>query len=184
MRPLLESARHVQDLLRSEGWKFCFIGGVALQRWGEPRVTQDMDVTLLTGFGLEEQYIDILLALLPSRIPHARAFALQNRVLLLKTESEIGIDIALGALPFEKDIVQRATEFEFLPGIVLTTCSAEDLIVMKAFADRDRDWVDIRGIIERQRVLDSNQILRELAPLVELKEAPGIILRLEKLLAG
>lgn len=109
-----------------------------LQRWGEPRVTQDVDVTLLTGFGGEETYIETLLRQFPARIENARQFALQNRVLLLTSASGIGIDVALGGLPFEESVVSRATQFEYLPKLPLLTCSAEDLIILKAFADRAR----------------------------------------------
>jgi hypothetical protein len=31
---------------------------------------------------------------------------------------------------------------EFAPDIILPTCSAEDLFVMKAFASRPQDWID------------------------------------------
>jgi hypothetical protein len=37
-------------------------------------------------------------------------------------------------MPFEESAVARATPYEFAPGIFLVTASAEDLIVMKAFA--------------------------------------------------
>jgi len=59
---VLEAAETVQAFCRLQGWKFCFIGGVAVQRWGEPRLTQHVDLTLLTGFGNEETYADTLLA--------------------------------------------------------------------------------------------------------------------------
>ena len=42
-------------------------GGYTVQRWGEPRLTQDVDITLLTGFGGEESYVDALLASLAPR---------------------------------------------------------------------------------------------------------------------
>ena len=92
-------------------WHFCFMGGLAVQRWGEPRLTQDIDVTLLTGFGAEESYIDTLLMLYPGRRPDAKSFALQYRVLLLRSSRGIGVDIALGALPFEETCIKRATYF-------------------------------------------------------------------------
>jgi hypothetical protein len=54
---------------------------------------------------------------------------------------------------------------------VLVTCSAEDLVVLKAFADRMQDWLDIEGIIVRQGAsLDRSLVLQELGPLLELKE--------------
>jgi hypothetical protein len=66
-----------------------------------------------------------------------------NRVVLLESGSGIAIDIALGGLPFEAEMVARATREELAPGSFARTVSAEDLIVLKAFADRDRDWIDI-----------------------------------------
>jgi hypothetical protein len=53
---------------------------------------------------------------------------------------------------------------------------------MKAFADRDRDWLDIETVLVRQgATLNWKQITSELNPLSELKEAPDIPDRLEKL---
>jgi hypothetical protein len=51
---VLAAAGEVQSFCQQHGWRFCFIGGVAVQRWGEPRLTQDVDLTLLTGFGKED----------------------------------------------------------------------------------------------------------------------------------
>ncbi len=172
---LYATAAEIQSLCRKNGWKFCFIGGVALQRWGKPRVTEDVDLTILTGFQQEESYLRVLLDHFPARIENAFRFAMENRVLLIKSQSDIGIDVALGGFPFEESAVARASEFEFLPNISLITCSAEDLIVYKAFANRGRDWVDIEGVIGRQREnLDWRYIERQLQPLIELKEEPEI----------
>jgi len=64
----------------------------------------------------------------------------------------------------------------------LLTCSAEDLVIMKAFANRPRDWADIKSVIERSPVeLDKTYILARLAPLAEIKSAPEIIATLKAL---
>lgn len=60
MIDLVEEAEKMQSFCREQGWKFCFIGGLALQIWGEPRVTEDVDLTLLTGFGNERYFINML----------------------------------------------------------------------------------------------------------------------------
>lgn len=52
MKPLLEVAHELQHVLEVKHRRFAFIGGLALQRWGEPRVTQDVDATVFTGFYL------------------------------------------------------------------------------------------------------------------------------------
>ena len=75
--------------------------------------------------------------------------------------------------------------FEYERGkSALITCSAEDLIVYKAFADRGLDWHDVETILVRQgNALDFPYIYRELGPLAELKEAPEIVPRLQTLAA-
>lgn len=182
MKDLFEAARRVQVFLDTHGWQSCIIGGIAVQRWGEPRLTRDVDVTLLAGLGSEEKYVDEILRHFASRISDARDFALSRRVMLLVAEDGTDIDLALGGLPFEERTVQRASDFEFYPGMTLRTCSAEDLITMKAFAGREQDWGDVKSIIARQgRALNWQVILPELRPLCELKESPEIVQRLERL---
>jgi hypothetical protein len=177
---LIRVAADIQTLLESERWRFCFIGGLAVERWGEPRETVDVDLTLLTGFGGEDPYIRKLLSHFEGRVTDAAGFARENRVLLLRSSSGVGIDIALGALPFEESVVARASRFSFPSDTPLLTCSAEDLVVLKAFASRGKDWVDIDGVIIRQTgKLDWAYINDQLRPLVELKGAPEILTELE-----
>jgi hypothetical protein len=51
LNPLFEAASRLQQFCSDQKWSFCFIGGVAAQRRGEPRFTKDADLTLLTGTG-------------------------------------------------------------------------------------------------------------------------------------
>jgi hypothetical protein len=175
MKSLFLAAAELDTLLVKQGWRYCFIGGIALQRWGQPRLTNDVDVTLLTGFGNEAAYVDVLLKQYRARIPNGRDFALEHRTLLLQSQDGIPIDVALGGIEFEERVVSRATRYEFLPGVSLLTCSAEDLLVLKAFADRPRDWGDVETIITRQQTqLDWRYILEQLEPLCHAKGAPEI----------
>jgi hypothetical protein len=179
---VIAAAAELQAVCEAEAWRFCLIGGMALQRWGEARETVDVDLTLLTGFGGEERFITRLTSAFAPRIDDAAAFAVANRVLLLRTQSGVGLDVALGGLPFEARAIERSSTFRFPPDVNLRTCSAEDLIVLKVFADRPRDWADVEGILVRQTGrLDWGHVRDELAPLLELKEAPELLDRLERL---
>ncbi|MBN8249450.1 MAG: hypothetical protein J0L84_18645 [Verrucomicrobia bacterium] len=142
-----------------------------------------MDLTLLTGFGAEEPFVHSLLARFQPRAANAFEFALRHRVLLLQTQTGFGIDVALGALPFEESAVARARDVELVPGHPLRICTAEDLIVFKAFAGRPLDWQDVRMTIVRQgeAKLDWNYVLKHLTPLAEVKEQPEILRQLEHL---
>jgi hypothetical protein len=182
MKSLFLVAADLETFLIEQGWRYCFIGGLALQRWGQPRLTNDIDLTILAGFGNEAVYIDALLGRYHARIPEGRGFALKHRVLLLQSRDGIPIDVALGGIAFEEQVVARATRYEFLPDLSLLTCSAEDLIVLKAFADRPRDWGDVETIIARQQArLEWDYIFEQLEPLCQVKEAPEIMDRLCRL---
>lgn len=183
MNPIFAAALEIQEFCRAWGFRFCFIGGLSLQRWGEPRLTQDVDLTVISGFGREPEYADQFLSVFPPRIPDAREFALRHRVLLLLSRDGISLDVALGAMPFEERAVSRSSPFLVADGISLLTCSAEDLIVFKAFAGRALDWIDIEGIVLRQhRRLDEVLIWQELTPLLELKGDEQTGPRLRRLL--
>ena len=177
--PILEAAIEIQTFLEKHRARYCFIGGVAVQRWGEPRFTKDADLSLLTDFVDDEKWTDLLLGKFNARYPGARDFALQRRVLLIKASNGTDLDVSLSGLAFEKNCIERASRWSFDNGSHLLTCSAEDLIVHKAFADRPLDWIDIEGVIMRQgAALRTRQILAELQPLAELKEQPEIVERL------
>jgi hypothetical protein len=171
MNALFEAATAFERFCRARGWSLCVIGGLAVQRWGEPRQTRDIDVTILTGLGGEERFVDPLLEGFAPRIAEARRFALRHRVLLVQTKDGIPIDISLAGLPFEERVIQRSSAFFLGVEATITTCSAEDLIVLKAFADRPQDWLDIEGILVRQGSgLNWPQIRWELSALLELKD--------------
>lgn len=183
MKGILAAAAELQAFCRLHSWRFCFIGGLAVQRWSQPRFTHDADMTLLTGIGTEESYIDPLLARFQARFPHEREFAVRNRVVRLISSTDVPLDVALGALPFEERTVGRASPWKVRAQRVhLITCSAEDLIVHKAFASRGQDWIDLEGVVTRHgRKLKIDQIWSELRPLVELKEEPEILAKLQKI---
>jgi hypothetical protein len=183
MHPAIEAALELQQFLDEKGEKFCIIGGLAVQRWGEVRLTVDADATVLTEWSRDEFVTDLLLGspFLP-RLADARDFALKNRVLLLKNAKGTHVDVALGALEFENRSVMRSSLWTLSESAKLRTCSAEDLLVHKTFAGRTRDWTDIEGILQRQGAkLDLAIVRSELTPLLELKGAPESLDRLAAL---
>ena len=131
MRNVLKAASDLQQFCLDRGWQFCFIGGIAVQRWGHPRYTDDADLTLLTGWWNEESFVDPLLERFAPRRPDARAFALRHRVLLLRHENGIDLDVGLGAVPFEEASIARSSVWEVRRHRPLRTCSAEDLILKR-----------------------------------------------------
>ncbi|MGH8884412.1 MAG: hypothetical protein ACRDYX_04420 [Egibacteraceae bacterium] len=143
-------------------------------------MTRDVDLTLIVGYGREAAFVDALLERFPARIEDAREFALHTRVVLVSARNGVPIDVALGALPFEERSVVRSSPFAVGKDLTLRTCSAEDLVVHKVFAGRERDWLDVEGVIVRQGPdLDREIVWHEVLPLLELKDATGDAERLQ-----
>ncbi|NOZ67707.1 MAG: nucleotidyl transferase AbiEii/AbiGii toxin family protein [Deferribacteres bacterium] len=181
MNPQFNAIWEAHRFFKKEGIPYVLIGGIALQWWGEPRFTRDVDVTILVEPGEEEKVIRKILNKFSPRISDALEFAIKNRVCLVKSKSGYEIDISLGIPGYEEEVIRRTVECELDRNRTVNICSAEDLIIHKAVAGRPQDLSDIEGIILRQgRKLDVEYIhlwLREFSDILETGE---IIERFEK----
>ncbi len=178
---LWDAARQLQEFLDACGYPFCFIGGISLQRWGEPRLTEVLDATIVVEFGEEGSVVAALIKRYQSRVPDPMQFAIQARIVLVQDIHGFRIDVSLGGMPFERRMIDRATNWQALGNGNIRTCSAEDLVILKSFASRPQDWIDVEKVIIRQQNLDRDLIIHELSPLAQLKEEPEIVQHLQSL---
>lgn len=152
MNPRFEAAWEIHKFLTKHKITYAIIGGTALPRWGEPRFTKDVDLTVLPS--LEEgvaPFVRLLLTRFTSRDPDALAFARQNRVVKIKASNQCDVDVSLGVPGYEEEMLRRAVDYELSKGKTVRVCSAEDLIILKSVAGRPQDLIDIAGVIIRQR---------------------------------
>lgn len=185
MKPLFQAAEKTQAFFEAQGWRFCFIGGVALQRWGEPRLTKDVDAILYTGLRGEDRFAAELMAAFKPRVDDLLGFINQNRVALLQMSKRphVPVDVSFAGLPYEEEVIDRSSKYQFGKKFKLRTCSADDLIVLKAFAGRPQDVADVDSVLRRQRgQLDLDYIRDRLKVLADLKEEPEILDRLEEMI--
>ncbi|HTX90847.1 MAG TPA: nucleotidyl transferase AbiEii/AbiGii toxin family protein [Anaerolineales bacterium] len=175
IEPFRAAIEAVQRLLAKFGNRGVIIGGIAVGFLGRPRLTEDVDAMFLLSLQDIPRFLEAAKAeSLSPRIPEADEFARKNRVLLLQySPTETNIDISLGLLPFEEEVVQRS--------IVLTTGTlsvrlptAEDLIIMKAIAHRPKDLEDIRTIVDKNPGLDIGRIERWVQAFGEALETPAL----------
>jgi hypothetical protein len=176
LAPQFAAALEALDAFRQMAGSGCIIGGLAVQRWGEPRFTQDADLTILAPLGSEAQIVDALLNRFQPRRPDARTHALDRRVLLLRASNGVSLDISLAALPFEEDVLRRASAWRHVEDVPLITCSAEDLVIYKLVAARPGDIQDVIGVVGRQgEKLDAARIRDWGQQFAELKEDPDLL---------
>ena len=175
IEPFRAAIEALQRLLEKFDNRGVIIGGIAVGFLGRPRLTEDVDAMFLLSTQsiprfLEEAKIENI----EPRIPNADEFARKNRVLLLQhVPTETNIDISLGMMPFEEEMVER--------GIVQSTStlsirlpSPEDLIIMKAVAHRPKDLEDIRTIVDKNPQLDVARIKQWVKQFAEVLEMPSL----------
>jgi len=170
----LNAAWETHQFFDKEGIRYAIMGGIAVQHWGEPRFTRDVDVTIMIPSGQEEEVLKKILSVFSPRIPDALEFALKHRICLVKNKEGCEIDISLGIPGYEEEMMRRTVECDLGEGCIVRICSAEDLIIHKAVAGRPQDLFDIEGIIMRQgdklEVKYIRKWLKEFSYLLESKE--------------
>ncbi len=181
MIDLIREASVLQDFLESKGWDFFFIGGVAVQIWGQPRLTQDIDLTVFTNLRNEPELVAEFLKRYKPKFSGVEHFALTERILPMFTESGIGIDLTLGGLSDTSEALTRSTYQRFVEDLSLRICSADDLIIMKTVAARPRDWIDVESVVIRQEKLDWDYIISTLNSLTDYKDLRPEIENLDSL---
>jgi len=159
------------------------IGGIAASILGKSRLTFDIDAVFLLSLEEIPGFIEAASKYgIEPRIVKARDFAQKNRVILLKhSASDTEIDISLGVLPFEIEMVARAQQVE-IDQIQLRIPTAEDLIILKSIAHRPKDLEDIRAVARNHPDLDRGRIRFWVEQFGEALDQPDLWEMIEKLL--
>ncbi len=175
IEPFRATIEAIQRLLAKFDNRGVIIGGIAVGFLGRPRLTEDVDAMFLLSTHDIPKFLEAAKTEnIQPRIPNAEEFARKNRVLLLQhSPTETNIDISLGILPFEEEMVER--------GIVQSTSTLsvrlptpEDLIIMKAIAHRPKDLEDIRTIVDKNPTLDIARIEQWVKSFAEVLEMPSL----------
>lgn len=180
MLPIYEAAWEMHQYFTRRRIPYVIIGGVAVQKWGRPRLTKDVDLTISVPLEQTEKFITHIEKNFKSRVPDLKTFARQNRVVLLYARNGREIDISLALPGYEDLLMQRAQPFKLASRKILRVCSPEDLIIHKAVAGRPQDLSDLQGIVFRQAtMLDCDYIRHWLSEFSLLLESDEIIHRFE-----
>ena len=147
---LLDALAAVAAALAFSDAPSMIIGGIAVIARGVPRHTIDIDATIWAE-ALDPELLLVQSAshrLVP-RAHDALEFARRHQVLLLHHEpTGIPVDLSLAWLPFERRALERAEPVDF-GGVTIRVATAEDLVIYKAVAWRDRDRADVERLLTR-----------------------------------
>lgn len=160
------------------------IGGLAVQQWGQARLTVDADFTVSVPVEKSDDVIRLITQRYPSRAVNPFEMASKTRMILVTASNGVKVDMSLALPGYEDEVMRRAKEVEVEPGTKLPICSAEDLIIHKAVAGRPQDIIDITTVVERQRQrLDKAYIRKWLSMFAETLENEEVIQRFERAVA-
>jgi predicted nucleotidyltransferase len=175
LEPFRAAIESLQRLLHKFDDRGVIIGGIAVGFLGKPRFTADVDAMFLLSTQAIPKFLELARAenIIP-RIQNAEEFARKNRILLLMhTPTETDIDVSLGILPFEEEMVERGSIKSFA-SLSIRLPTPEDLIIMKAIAHRPKDLEDIRTIAENYPNLDMKRIEGWIQAFGEVLETPDL----------
>jgi hypothetical protein len=186
LQPFHEPLESLQNLIARFNHKGVVIGGIAFGVLGRARFTEDLDAMFLLSTQdiphfLEEAKKEGI----EPRVENAVEFAKKRRVLLLRhTMTDTDIDISMGIMPLEEEIVERSSVQEFDDTLQVRLPTPEDLIIMKAIAHRPKDMEDIRVLAAKYPKLDVRRIERWVKDYAELLYAPDLWEEIRKILEG
>lgn len=184
LQPYREPLESLQNLIARFNHKGVVIGGIAVGVLGKARFTEDLDAMFLLSTQdiphfLEEAKQEGI----EPRVENAVEFAKKKRVLLLRhTITETDIDISMGIMPLEEEIVERSSVHDFDDTLQVRLPTPEDLIIMKAIAHRPKDMEDIRTLAAKYQNLDIPRIERWVKEYAELLYAPDLWEEIRKIL--
>ncbi|MFN0084267.1 MAG: nucleotidyl transferase AbiEii/AbiGii toxin family protein [Blastocatellia bacterium] len=181
--PFIEALRSLFEWLDAERTPGTSIGGVAVSLIAQPRATQDIDAVIWLEERAWESFLETGKAHgIIQRISDALDFARKSRVLLLKHEtSGISIDLSLGGLEFEREMIERSKKL-IVGGLAIRVPTPEDLVITKAVAQRPKDLADIDAILSVTPDLDTTRVLYWVQQFADALEMPEIADNLEKIL--
>ena len=183
LEPFRATIESIHRLLLKYDNRGVIIGGVAVALLGKPRYTADVDAMFLLSTQDIPQFLELAREenIIP-RVQGVEEFARKSRVLLLKhAPTETEIDISLGILPFEEEMVERGDVKSFA-NLSARLPTPEDLIVMKAIAHRPKDFEDIQTLVDKYPSLDRHRIEYWVKSFAEVLEAPDLWNEIERIL--
>lgn len=173
---LIEVVVEVSAYLENLGIPHMVIGGIATMNWGEPRATLDVDLSVLVSEAELSMFVQSLPSNLVSRAPQpVLEFIRRTRVLPLRHDSGVDVDLVFAVLPFEEEALERAIEVP-IEGTFVRVASAEDLVLMKIFSERSKDRGDVESVLSRRwHELDHAYLEPRVIELSHLMEDPSIL---------
>jgi predicted nucleotidyltransferase len=151
---------------------YMVIGGQAVLRYGEPRLTKDVDIALGTDLDQLPAILQLVDEIDLFPLVEPETFTRETMVLPCQ-ERQIGVrvDLIFSYSPYEQTALQRVQRIT-LAGEMVCFVSVEDLMIHKMIAGRSRDIDDVRSLLVRNPQYDRSYVEQWLRAFSGLLERP------------
>jgi predicted nucleotidyltransferase len=179
MQPELEQPlQEAVSFLEKSGYRYAVIGGIALSQWGAIRATRDVDIKVLVP---EMNYQAVRWDIQQAFPTQVGVQMPENPFIVAVMIEGVVVDFLLTLPGYEENIIERAVKRD-LGDFSVWICSAEDLIIQKAIAGREKDWPDVEALlIEQWGKLDQVYIEGWLSQFAEALEKPELLSKVHAL---
>jgi hypothetical protein len=167
-----ETLLAIDKICKNNSLPYALIGGLAGVVHKIPRVTQDIDITLLTDLQDIHKTGEILLkTFMPLKESPLDFFEKYFVLPVYYEPTKIRIDFSAGLGGFDRLVVKRSKRVTF--GKVETSvCSVEDLIIYKLVAGRLRDLADVEELFRiHHKTIDIQYLKKIASSFIELERA-------------
>ena len=140
---------------------YMVIGGQAVQLYGEPRMTRDIDLTLGLGSEGLDRVVEVCGRCGLKPLPATPAEFVRETMVLPALDERTGIrvDFIFSVTEYERQAIGRSRSVE-LDGVSVRFATVEDVVIHKMVAGRPRDLDDVRGILAKNTELDRGYVER------------------------
>jgi|SRR5712692_5118190 len=108
MNPRYEAAWEIHRFLTEHYIPYVIIGGMAVQKWSDPRFTKDVDLTVTSSLTEgSAPLVRLITSHFPSRHPDPFEFARRSRLILITASNGIEVDISLALPGYEDELFAR-----------------------------------------------------------------------------
>jgi hypothetical protein len=173
----------IDSAVGKSGGRWFLFGAQAVNVWGVPRLTNDVDITVGTPGGTDELVAEFRSHGFRPRFDFDPEFTRRTRVIpMVHEETEIPIDIVLAGPGLEDEFFERARMMR-IERVDIPVISPEDLMISKVVAGRGKDLEDIRGILTvRGDAVDLDRVRGTLAMLEEALGQSDLVASFEALI--
>lgn len=149
------------------GW-YVF-GAQALNVYGMPRMTADIDVTIEPPAKISELIDNLTRAGFKMRVDDPYEFAEMSAVIPVVSPHGFPVDVVVGHSGLERQILSRA-RLHTVGDVEIPVATPEDLVISKLLAGRPKDLEDVRNL--KSSVELEEPYIREI--LSQLEQALGV----------